>query len=817
MIVWLLGFTFFVLGDLLTGQTLSEFSESTGRSAVHIEGWFNEKEAVLDSISRVMPLLEDDYSIYQMLRTQEAIDPGIFYTGVGFDSGFAIFSDGWVPGPEWDANTFTWFYTSLANRGDMYVAPPDIDTVTGNLIITVSMYSGEVMGMNSVYTVARSMDAIVNFMDNLNVPAGGYAFLADANGNIVIHPDPAFLPAWNEADRAVERVSLDSISHYSPLIAQGHITALDAPAGTYYFARHDLGNAGWTLYVGVPSNYVFADVNNMLFWYTLITVLTTLGMVAAIWTVTTVTLGKPITRLTDAAKSLADGKLDIQLDTRSIDEIGQLSRSFLEVSREVSDLTDGIYKMTTNHKEGNTDYMLDADRYKGAYKDVVQGVNEMTGTFEEIVGDVRTVLGNFGKGNFDTPMRKLPGGQALLSDSIEEMRRNIKKMAGEMRNILSAVVDKGDLTAHVNTDGVEGEWKAILENCNALMDAIDNPIEEVIVTLKALSKGDFSHKMNGKYQGMFNEIAMTCNATITELESYVVEIRNALSALAEGDLETQINRPYVGSFQLIKDSINVISAQLNKTMTDIAQVAEGVSHGSHLLTNSSAALSEGVHEQLVSLEELNASIADVDQQSKNNAENSQKASELAKTSRANAETGNNEMAQLLDAMQRITTSSDKIAEIIKTIESIAFQTNLLALNASVEAARAGEQGKGFSVVAEEVRSLAARSGEAAKQSEALIQESLESVREGMGRANDTASSLKKIVNNVVDVEEVIDKIYDASVMQTQAIHSIYDGVGQINNVVQNEATTSEETASAAEELNAQMEILKEKIEFFKVK
>ena len=814
MTAWLLGFTFFVLGNILTSKTLSEFSESTGRSSALIEGWFAEKEAVLDAVTRIAPLLPTDEHVYQMLKTQAEVDPGIHYTGIGFSNGFAIFSDGWVPGESWDATTFKWFYTSLANPGRMYIAPPDIDTVTNELIITVSKYSDTVLGMDSVYTVARSMDAIFDFMHGLDIPSGGYAFLVDDNGNFVVHPDAALMPIWDDVERTVTRTNLASIEHYLPLMGYDHISKIESQSGEHYFARHDLESVGWALYVGVPASYVLADVNNMLFWYSTITLLTTIGMVAAIWMTTTFTIGRPISKLSDAAQQIAGGNLDVQLDTRSGDEIGQLSRSFMEVSGTIKNVTDGIYKMTLRHKVGYIDYRLDADRYKGAYKNVVQSVNDMTDMFDGIISDVMVVLKSFGEGDFNADMRPLPGGLAVLSDSIEEMRRSIKKVAGEMSKLLGAVVNDGDLMAHADTIGVNGEWKAILEDCNSLMDAIDKPLEEAIVTLKAISQGNFTEKMSGKYHGVFNEIAVTCNTTITEIYSYVLEIKTTLASLANGDLNAKIERPYVGSFQLIKSSINTIAEQLKGMMNDIAMVADGVSGGSNTLSHNSSELSMSVQEQMASIQHLTAGLTDVEQQSRNNAENSQKASELAKTSRSNAEAGNTEMRRLLDAMDRITSSSDNIVDIIKTIEGIAFQTNLLALNASVEAARAGEQGKGFGVVAEEVRSLAARSSEAAKQSEEFIQESLINVKEGMECANDTATSLKKIVNNVVDVEEVVSKIYDASVMQAHSIHSINDGLGQMSGVIQSDVSTSVAVADAAQKLNSQAVILKEKLDFF---
>jgi len=244
---------------------------------------------------------------------------------------------------------------------------------------------------------------------------------------------------------------------------------------------------------------------------------------------------------------------------------------------------------------------------------------------------------------------------------------------------------------------------------------------------------------------------------------------------------------------------------LQATTSEILESAGQVLQLSRMVATSSQSLSQGATEQAASLEETSASMEEMSSMTRRNAENATQATRLVTEVAGQVTASNEALAEMVTSMEAIKESSNKVAKIIKTIDEIAFQTNILALNAAVEAARAGEAGMGFAVVADEVRNLAQRSAQAARDTAALIEESITRSQEGAGKVGQVASAIDAITRSVSQVKGMVEEVREASLQQTQGIDQVSQTIAQMEKVTQTTAATAEESAAASEELNAQAE------------
>ena len=346
------------------------------------------------------------------------------------------------------------------------------------------------------------------------------------------------------------------------------------------------------------------------------------------------------------------------------------------------------------------------------------------------------------------------------------------------------------------------------------------PILSLTKSVKKLAEGSLDEEIQVRSKNEIGALAKGLRQLVTQLKEYrlyIQEITDSLNEMQDGNLDIRLKKEYTGEFTKIKVALLDLSDKLTGLIGSIRISSDQVSSSAENVSAGAQNLTRGSMEQASSIEELSATINDISDRIRKNAENAAKANEAAANSQEEIIKSDGQMQDMKASMNRINEKSAEISKIIKTIDDIAFQTNILALNAAIEAARAGEAGKGFAVVADEVRNLAQKSAEAAKDTTALIDDTVKAVEQGSRLADNTANSLHEVVSGQKELSLLISEIAAASDEQANAVSQVTTGIDQISSVVQTNSATAEESSASSSELNDQARNLREQISRFRLR
>lgn len=488
----------------------------------------------------------------------------------------------------------------------------------------------------------------------------------------------------------------------------------------------------------------------------------------------------------------------VQWNTPMFLETKAKTHSLVQTIRQ---LIDDMNEMSHKHDLGDIDVIIPIEKYYGDFKTMAKGVNDMVNGHIAVKKMAMGVVTEFGKGNFDAPIVVLPGKKKFINDILETLRNNLKNVEKETMTLIAAARE-GELTQRADADQFEGGWREIVSGVNSMLDIIYAAVvTDGVSALLKLAEGDFSTRITTEYKNDYDVFKQAVNNFASSTEAVINDLSSKMSEMADGNLTVRVSMDYVKDFQAIKNSFNQVAEQLEEIVTKVNGSAEELTSAAEGVSSSSQTLSAGATQQASSLEETSAALEEMSGSVAESAKNAQQTNIMAEDAAKMAIEGGEAVSQTVEAMQTI---SEKIG----IIEDIVYQTNLLALNAAIEAARAGEHGKGFAVVAAEVRKLA-------KRSQIAAQEISETANRSVKVSELAGKLIGEVVPKIQDTARLVKDIANSAKEQDVGISQISAAMTQLDQVTQTNAASSEEMASASEELSMQAGHLIEMMQFFK--
>lgn len=436
---------------------------------------------------------------------------------------------------------------------------------------------------------------------------------------------------------------------------------------------------------------------------------------------------------------------------------------------------------------------------------MAEDINGLLAATQSAIQETSATVQSIQKGNFNHRIKSdLHGDLDVLKKSVNDSAQTISETMSVIGGTLAALKEGNFSQPVARPTNLSGDFEVAIDNASETQAALSQAIAAINVTAQSISRADFSNQISLDLSGELDDVKNNLNHAQVDLNQGFESFTSSLRSLIDGDLTTRVTGSYAGQLSELQEIINASVINISDIFSEVKTKAETSIANVHQVADGNQDINERTRTQAAALEQTATSMGRITENVQNSLSNSQSVYELTQQANSDAKQGAVVMSEAQEAMQGIHEASSKISEITTLIDGIAFQTNLLALNAAVEAARAGEHGRGFAVVAGEVRSLAQKSADAAKDIKKLVVDTTDQIDLGSKLTDQSGEMLQQIIQGIGDVNAMVAEITEATQEQTQGITQVNQSIASLDSNTQQNTEVVMQVTTTTESMSKQM-------------